>query len=126
MVPVTWFFITQILKPEPITDECLQGIREQAAAAKKIEPYEIKAIIVVLGFARSLDCRQLDSGAERYGRRIDRSYRDVSSWHATPVLEGISGRRALGHCAHVRDHHVAWFGYRVYGWRCVFGWSYHQ
>lgn len=45
MVPVTWFFITQILKPEPITDECLQGIREQAAAAKKIEPYEIKAII---------------------------------------------------------------------------------
>ena len=39
----------QILKPEPITDECLQGIREQAAAAKKIEPYEIKAIIVVLG-----------------------------------------------------------------------------
>lgn len=28
MVPVTWFFITQILKPEPITDECLQGIRE--------------------------------------------------------------------------------------------------
>ena len=42
-------FITQILKPEPITDECLQGIREQAAAAKKIEPYEIKAIIVVLG-----------------------------------------------------------------------------
>lgn len=49
MVPVTWFFITQILKPEPITDECLQGIREQAAAAKKIEPYEIKAIIVVLG-----------------------------------------------------------------------------
>lgn len=49
MTPITWFFITQILKPEPITDGALQGIRDQAAAAKKVEPHEIKTLIVIVG-----------------------------------------------------------------------------
>lgn len=44
MTPITWFFITQIFKPEPISDSCLQGIRDQAAAATKVEPHEVKAI----------------------------------------------------------------------------------
>ena len=48
MVPITWFFITLFCKPEPIDDSCLEGIRSQAAAATKIEPHEIKTIIVVL------------------------------------------------------------------------------
>ena len=49
MVPISWFFITLMIKPEPIDDSCLAGIREQAAAAKTVEPHEIKTIIVVLG-----------------------------------------------------------------------------
>ena len=49
MTPISWFFITQIFKPEPITDDCLQGIRDQAEAAKKIESHEIKALVIVLG-----------------------------------------------------------------------------
>ena len=49
MTPISWFFITKIIKPEPIADSCLQGIRDEAAGAKKIEAHEIKAIIVVVG-----------------------------------------------------------------------------
>ena len=49
MTPITWFFITQIFKPEPISDSCLQGIRDQAAAATKVEPHEVKAIIIIVG-----------------------------------------------------------------------------
>ena len=49
MTPVTWFFITQFLKPEPIDDSCLQGIRDEAEAAKKIEPFEIKVMVMVVG-----------------------------------------------------------------------------
>ena len=48
MTPVLWFFITTVLKPEPITDSCLQGIRDEAAAAKKVEPYEIKALAIIV------------------------------------------------------------------------------
>ncbi len=49
MTPITWFFITQFIKPEPIADSCLQGIRDQAADAKKIEAIDIKVIIMVVG-----------------------------------------------------------------------------
>lgn len=49
MTPISWFFITALLKPEPIADSCLQGIRDQAAAATKVEPHEIKALIVIVG-----------------------------------------------------------------------------
>ena len=49
MTPISWFFITKIIKPEPIADSCLQGIRDEAAGAKKIEAHEIMAIIVVVG-----------------------------------------------------------------------------
>lgn len=49
MTPITWFFITQLIKPEPITDSSLQGIRDQAASAGKVEPHEIKALIVIVG-----------------------------------------------------------------------------
>lgn len=49
MTPITWFCITAVFKPEPISDDCLQGVRDQAAAAKKIEAHEIKTIIVVFG-----------------------------------------------------------------------------
>ncbi len=49
MTPITWFFITQIFKLEPISDSCLQGIRDQAAAATKVEPHEVKAIIIIVG-----------------------------------------------------------------------------
>lgn len=49
MTPISWFCITAVFKPEPITDDCLQGIRDQAAAATKVEAHEIKAIIVVVG-----------------------------------------------------------------------------
>ena len=49
MTPITWLCLTTILKPEPIADSCLQGIRDEAAAAKTVEPYDIKAIIIILG-----------------------------------------------------------------------------
>lgn len=49
MTPITWFFITQILKPEPIADAALQGIRDQAAAAKKVEPHEVKTLVIIVG-----------------------------------------------------------------------------
>lgn len=49
MTPISWFFITQFIKPEPITDQCLQGIRDEASAAKKIEIQEIKVLAVILG-----------------------------------------------------------------------------
>lgn len=49
MTPITWFFITQILKPEPIADSALQGIRDQAAAAKKVEPHEVKTLVIIVG-----------------------------------------------------------------------------
>lgn len=48
MTPILWFFLTAIIKPEPISDDCLQGIRDDAAAATKIEPYDIKALAIIL------------------------------------------------------------------------------
>jgi sodium-dependent dicarboxylate transporter 2/3/5 len=48
MTPITWFFITLFLKPEPITDNCLQGIRDEAAAAKQVKPFEIKVLLIIL------------------------------------------------------------------------------
>lgn len=48
MVPVLWFFITSIIKPEPITDACLQGIRDTAASAHAVKPYEVKALSIIL------------------------------------------------------------------------------
>ncbi|MEG0505826.1 MAG: anion permease, partial [Raoultibacter sp.] len=49
MTPISWFFLTQFIKPEPITDNCLQGIRDEAAAATKVEPFEIKVLLVIVG-----------------------------------------------------------------------------
>lgn len=49
MTPISWFFITSLIKPEPITDSALQGIRDEAVAAAKIEAHEIKSLIVVVG-----------------------------------------------------------------------------
>ena len=49
MTPITWFFITQLIKPEPIADSALQGIRDQAASATKVEPHEVKALVVIVG-----------------------------------------------------------------------------
>ncbi|WP_165172704.1 MULTISPECIES: SLC13 family permease [unclassified Adlercreutzia] len=48
MTPITWFFITQLIKPEPIDDSCLQDIRDEAAEAKTVSPYEIKALTIIL------------------------------------------------------------------------------
>lgn len=48
MTPILWFFLTAIIKPEPISDDCLQGIRDDAAAATKIEPYDVKALAIIL------------------------------------------------------------------------------
>lgn len=48
MVPVLWFFITTVIKPEAITNECLKDIRNTAAAAKNVRPYEMKALAVIL------------------------------------------------------------------------------
>jgi sodium-dependent dicarboxylate transporter 2/3/5 len=47
MTPITWFFITLFIKPEPITEEAFTEIREQGKAAKKIEPLDIKVLIVI-------------------------------------------------------------------------------
>lgn len=49
MTPISWFFLTQFIKPEPITDNCLQGVRDEAAAATKVEPFEIKVLLVIVG-----------------------------------------------------------------------------
>lgn len=49
MTPISWFFITQLIKPEPIADQCLQGIRDEAAKARTIEAFEIKVLAVILG-----------------------------------------------------------------------------
>ena len=48
MTPISWFFITTLIKPEPIADSCLQGIRDEAAASKTIAPYDIKAITIIV------------------------------------------------------------------------------
>lgn len=48
MIPVLWFFITAIVKPEPITDACLRSILDEAAKAKRIEPFEIKVLGIVV------------------------------------------------------------------------------
>ena len=48
MTPILWFFLTTIIKPEPISDDCLQGIRDDAAAATKVELYDIKALAIIL------------------------------------------------------------------------------
>lgn len=48
MVPVLWFFITTVIKPEAITDACLQDIRSTAMAAQTVKPYEVKALAVIL------------------------------------------------------------------------------
>ena len=48
MTPILWFFLTTIIKPEPISDDCLQGIRDDAAAATKVELYDTKALAIIL------------------------------------------------------------------------------
>ncbi len=48
MVPIAWFFLTLAFKPEPIEDAFLNEIREQAAAAKDIEGFDIKAIVILV------------------------------------------------------------------------------
>jgi sodium-dependent dicarboxylate transporter 2/3/5 len=48
MTPISWFFITQFLKPEPIEDSCLQGVRDQATNAGAVKPYEIKALLIIV------------------------------------------------------------------------------
>ena len=49
LIVFCWISVVLVFKPEPIADSCLQGIRDEAAGAKKIEAHEIKAIIVVVG-----------------------------------------------------------------------------
>lgn len=48
MTPILWFSITTIIKPEPISDECLQGVRDEAAASTKVEAYDIKALAIIV------------------------------------------------------------------------------
>ena len=48
MTPISWFFITALIKPEPIADSCLQGIRDEAEASKQVSAYDMKAIIIIL------------------------------------------------------------------------------
>ncbi|MBX9034952.1 SLC13 family permease [Gordonibacter massiliensis (ex Traore et al. 2017)] len=48
MTPICWFFITKIIKPEPITDACLQGIRDEAAASTKVSAYDVKALLMIV------------------------------------------------------------------------------
>jgi sodium-dependent dicarboxylate transporter 2/3/5 len=48
LTPITWFFITQFIKPEAITEEAFTEIREQGKGAKKIEAIDIKVLIIIL------------------------------------------------------------------------------
>lgn len=48
MVPVCWFSITRIIKPEPITEAVFADIRKEAEEAKTVSPFEIKAILVIV------------------------------------------------------------------------------
>lgn len=47
MTPILWLSITAIIKPEPITESCLKGIRNEAAQASSVEPYEMKALAII-------------------------------------------------------------------------------
>ncbi|MDR0514994.1 MAG: DASS family sodium-coupled anion symporter [Coriobacteriaceae bacterium] len=48
MTPITWFFITQFIKPEPISESAFADIRNEGAQAKKIEPLDIKVLVIIL------------------------------------------------------------------------------
>ncbi len=48
MVPIAWFFLTLAFKPEPIEDRFLTEIREEAAAAKDIDGFDVKAGAVII------------------------------------------------------------------------------
>jgi sodium-dependent dicarboxylate transporter 2/3/5 len=48
MTPITWFFITQFIKPEAITESAFDEIRAQGKEAKKIEIIDIKVLVVIL------------------------------------------------------------------------------
>lgn len=48
MTPILWLSITTIIKPEAISDNCLQGIRDEANSSSKVEPYDVKALIIIL------------------------------------------------------------------------------
>lgn len=48
MVPIAWFFLTLAFKPEPIEDRFLTEIREEAAAAKDIDGFDVKAGVVII------------------------------------------------------------------------------
>jgi sodium-dependent dicarboxylate transporter 2/3/5 len=49
MTPITWFFITQLIKPEPITEAAFGEIRRRGEEAKQIKPYEIKVLAIIVG-----------------------------------------------------------------------------
>lgn len=48
MTPITWFFITLFIKPEPVKEEAFTEIKEQASGAK-IQAIDIKVLLVVAG-----------------------------------------------------------------------------
>ena len=48
MTPICWFFITKLIKPEPITDDCLQGIRDEAASLTTVSTFDVKALLMIV------------------------------------------------------------------------------
>ncbi|MDR3136809.1 MAG: anion permease [Coriobacteriales bacterium] len=48
LTPISWFFITRILKPEPIKESSFEEIRAEASAAKKVSVYDIKALLMIV------------------------------------------------------------------------------
>lgn len=49
MLPITWFALVKILKPEPISDEALARIEEEHAALPGFTRDEVWGMLVVLG-----------------------------------------------------------------------------
>ncbi len=103
MTPICWFFITAILKPEPIADSCLQGIRDQAAGAKKIEAYEVKAILVI---GAMLVLWIVGNWVPVLNATVVALIGLTVMFLPGMDLEGVPGLRAVGHRHHVRHHHV--------------------
>lgn len=48
MLPVLWLSLTTVLKPEDISETCLQSIHDEARSAQKVQPYEIKALAMIV------------------------------------------------------------------------------
>lgn len=49
MIPVIWFVVTHIFKPEPIRQECVEELIERSASLGKLSHEEIKTLVLLIG-----------------------------------------------------------------------------